>query len=103
MNLAKNDLVVCHRLTKSDKIVVKVLNRKQAEKIMNNKSKLKGMNFSDIVNTSNNIDEEASVNLPQNNHRRNARIYISYSLRHYYQLLYDKVKETMQEDLIHNF
>ena len=70
---------------------------------MNNKSKVKGMNFSDISNTSNNIDDEASVNLPQNNHIRYPRIYVSYSLCHYYQLLYDRVKEMMQEDPIHNF
>ena len=44
---------------------------------MNNKSKLKGMNFSGISNTSDNIDEEASVNSPQNTRRRNSRIYIN--------------------------
>ena len=70
---------------------------------MNNKSKLKGMNVSDILNTSDNIDEEASVNLLQNTCRRNPRIYINYGLCPYYQILYGKVKEMMQEGLIHNF
>ena len=53
---------------------------------MNKKSKLKGMNFSDILNIaevadiSDSIDEEAWVNSPQNTRRRNSRIYINYSL-----------------------
>ena len=81
----------------------KSLNRKHVEQIMNNKSKLKGMNVSDILNTSDNIDEEASVNLLQNTCRRNPRIYINYGLCPYYQILYGKVKEMMQEGLIHNF
>ena len=64
---------------------------------MNNKSKLKGMNFSDISNTSDNIDEEASANWPQNTHRRNPRVYINYSFCPF------KVKEIMQEGRIQNF
>lgn len=65
VNLTKNDLVIYHRLANSDRIVIKVLNRKHAEQIMNKKSKLKGMNFSDILNIaevaniSDSIDEEA--------------------------------------------
>ena len=51
---------------------------------MNNKSKLKSMNFSDILNiveasnTSDSIYEEAAVNSPKNTRRRNHRIYINY-------------------------
>lgn len=65
VNLTKNDLVIYHRLANSDRIIIKVLNRKHAEQIMNNKSRLKGMNFSDILNfaevanISDSIDEEA--------------------------------------------
>lgn len=65
VNLTKNDLVIYHRLANSDRIIIKVLNRKHAEQIMNKKSKLKGMNFSDILNIaevaniSDSIDEEA--------------------------------------------
>ena len=87
VNLIKNDLVACHRLANSNRNIIKVLNRKHAEQILNNKSKLKGMNFSDISNTSDNIDEKASVNSPQNTHRRNPRININYSLCPYYQFL----------------
>ena len=103
MNLTKNDLVASHRFANSNRTTIKVLNMKYAELIMNNKSKLKGMNFSDISNTSDNIDEEASANSLQKTCRRNPRIYINYSLCPYYQFLYGKVKEMMQEGLIHNF
>ena len=80
VNLIKNDLVACHRLVNSDKTIIKVSHKKHAEQIKNNKSKLKGMNFSDISNTSDNIDEEELVNSPQNTRRRNPKIYINYSL-----------------------
>ena len=69
---------------------------------MNNKSKLKGINFLDISNTSDNVDKEALANLPQNTCKRNPRIYINYNLCPYYRFLYCKVKEMMQESLIHN-
>ena len=78
VNLTKNDLVIYHRLANSDRIVIKVLNRKHAEQIMNNKSKVKGINFSDISNiveasnTSGYIDEGASVNSTENTRRRNS-------------------------------
>ena len=78
VNLTKNDLVIYHRLTNSDRIIVKVLNRKHAEQIMNNKDKVKGINFSDISNiveasnTSGYIDEGASVNSTENTRRRNS-------------------------------
>ena len=61
VNLTKNDFLACHRLANSGRAIIKVLNRKHAEKIMNNKSKLKGMYFSDISSI-----VEASVNSPQN-------------------------------------
>ena len=58
---------------------------------MKNKSKQKGMNFSDISNTSGNMDEEASVNSPQNTRGRNPRFYINYSLCPYDRFLYGKI------------
>ena len=78
VNLTKNDLVIYHRLTNSDRIIIKALNRKHAEQIMNNKDKVKGINFSDISNiveasnTSGYIDEGASVNSTENTRRRNS-------------------------------
>lgn len=78
VNLTKNDLVIYHRLANSDRIIIKVLNRKHAEQIMNNKSKVKGINFSDISNiveasnTSGYIDEGASVISTENTRRRNS-------------------------------
>lgn len=61
------------------------------------------MNFPDISNTSDKIDEEVSVNLPQNTRRGNTRIYINYSVCPYYRFLYGKVKEMMQEGLFSKF
>ena len=45
VSLIKNDMVACDRLANSDRAIIKVLNRNHAEQIMNNKSKLNGMNF----------------------------------------------------------
>ena len=103
VKLTKNHLVTCHRLAISDSTIIEVLNRKHAELIMNNKSKLKGMNFSEISNTSDSIDEEASANSPQNTRRRNPKIYTSYSFCPYYRFLNGKVEQMMQEGLIRNF
>ena len=58
-------------------------------------NKLKGRNFSDISNTSDNIDKEASVYLPQNICKRNPRIYINYSLCPYYRCLCKKISFTI--------
>ena len=89
--MTKYDFVACHRLASSDRTIIKVLNRKYVELIMKNKSKQKGMNFSDISNTSGNMDEEASVNSPQNTRGRNPRFYINYSLCPYDRFLYGKI------------
>ena len=68
VKLTKSNLVACHRLANSDRTIKKVLNRKHTEQITTNKSRLTGMNFlniSSIVeasNTSDNVDEETSVN-----------------------------------------
>ena len=68
VKLTKSNIVACHRLANSDRTFKKVLNRKHAEQIMTNKNRLTGMNFlnvSSIVeasNTSDNVDEETSVN-----------------------------------------
>ena len=89
-NLTKNDIVDCQRLANSDRTIINDLNRKHADQTMNNKSKLKDMRFlaaSQMVeasNTSDNVQEETSVNSPQYTRRRNPRIYINYSLCPYY-------------------
>ena len=101
MNLTKNDLVACHRLANSNRGMVKVLNRKHAEEIMNNKSILKGVNFLDISNivkasnTTDNIGEKISVNLAGNTRRRNPRIYIKYSLCPYCRFL---ISQSLRND-----
>ena len=90
--------MACHRLANSDRTIIKALNRKHAEQIMNSKSKLRDMKFLDVSNigkasyTSDNFNEKTSVNSSQNTHR----IYINYSLCPYNWFLYDKVKVIMQ-------
>ena len=104
--MTKKGLVACHRLANSDRTIIKVLKRKHMK---SNKSKLLGMNFSDISNiikasnTSNSIEEEASMNSPHNTCIRNLRFFINYSLCSYYQFLYGKVKKMIQEGLFRNF
>ena len=104
--MTKNDLLACHRRSNSESTIIKVLKRKHTGQIMSNKSKLKNMNFLEILNvveasnTSDNIEEEtfASKQL-----QKNLRIYINYSLCPYYRFLYGNVKEMIHEGLIHNF
>ena len=45
VNLTKNDLVVRHTLAISNRTIINVLTGKHVEQIMNNKSKLEGMNI----------------------------------------------------------
>ena len=46
---------------------------------MVSKSKLKGINFPGISNTSNSIDEEVSVNLPKTLKEEMSEFFINYS------------------------
>ena len=49
ITLNKSQVVNCHRLGKSEKTTVKVLNRKDAKNILLNKKKFKGIDISKIV------------------------------------------------------
>lgn len=68
VKLTKSNLAACHRLANSDRTIEKLLTGKHAEQIMTNKSRLTGMNFLNVssiveaLNTSDNVDEETSLN-----------------------------------------
>ena len=46
INLDKSRIVACHRLGKTDRMIVKFLNRKDAENVYSNKKKLKYVDIS---------------------------------------------------------
>ena len=81
VNLTKNDLVVRRTLAISNRTIIKVLNGKHIEQIMNNKSKLEGMNIIDVLNiveasnTSDNIEKETPANLPKHSLRKSQNLY----------------------------
>ena len=72
-------LITALQTTNYDKNIIKVLNKKHAEKIMISKSNLKGINFPGISNTSNSIDKEVSVNLPKTLKEEMPEFFINYS------------------------
>ena len=45
INLDKSRIVACHRLGKTDRMIVKFLNRKDAENVYSNKKKLKDVDI----------------------------------------------------------
>ena len=71
------DIVACHRLGKIGRIIVKLLNRKDAQNILEEKHKLRSINLYD-----DNTD---------NNNKR--KIFINQSLFPYYRKLYGMVKD----------
>ena len=49
INLDKSRIVACHRLGKTDRMIVKFLNRKDAENVYSNKKKLKDVDISCLL------------------------------------------------------
>ena len=103
-----------NRLANSDSTIIKVLNRKHSEQVINIKNwryckTSKTKNFLEILNivessnTSDNTDKKTWVNLPKNTCRKNTRIYVNYSLCLYYRFLHGNVKEMLHEGIVNNF
>ena len=82
------DIVACHRLGENCRIIVKLLNKKNAQNVLGEKHKLRSINLYD----DNNIDT---------NNRR--KIFINQSLCPYYRKLYGMVKDLNNERLINFF
>ena len=81
------DIVVCHRLGETGRVIVKLLNRKDAQNVLKEKHKLRSINLYDD-------------NTDTNNKRK---IFINQSLCPYYRKLYGMVKDLNNEGLIDSF
>ena len=81
------DIVVFHRLGESGRVLVKLLNRKDAQNVLKEKNKLRSINLYDD-------------NTDTNNKRK---IFINQSLCPYYRKLYGMVKDLNNEGLIDSF
>ena len=82
------DIVACHRLGETGRVIVKSLNRKDAQNALEEKHKLRSINLYDDANTD------------TNNKRK---IFINQSLCPYYKKLYGMVKDLNNEGLIDSF
>ena len=81
------DIVSCHRLGETSRIIVKLLNRKDAQNVLEENHKLRSINlYDDNTNT--------------NNKRK---IFINQSFCPYYRKLYGLVKNLNNECLIDSF
>ena len=80
-------IVVCHRLGETGRVIVKLLNRKDAQNVLKEKDKLRSINLYDDNNDTNN----------------KRKIFINQSLCPYYRKLYGVVKDLNNEGLIDSF
>ena len=83
------DIVACHRLGETGRVIIKLLNRKDAQNVLKEKHKLRSINLFDD-------------NTDTNNRRK---IFINQSLCPYYRKLYGimKYKDLNNEGLIDSF
>ena len=81
------DIVACHRLGESGMVIVKLLNRKDAQNVLKEKNKLRSINLYDDNTDTNN----------------KTKIFINQSLCPYYRKLYGMVKDLNNEGLIDSF
>ena len=81
------DIAACHRLGESGRVIVKLLNRKDAQNVLKEKNKLRSINLYD-------------VNTDTNNKRKT---FINQSLCPYYRKLYGLVKDLNNGGLINSF
>ena len=81
------DAVACHRLGETGRVIIKLLNRSDAQDVLKEKHKLRSINLYDD-------------NTDTNNKRK---IFINQSLCPYYRKLYGMVKDLNNEGLIYSF
>ena len=105
------DIVACHRLGSTDRTIIKLLNRKHAVKLLENKNKLKYVDFyenSSEENCNKNLSSDQVSVSEQVKDRKNfsikkLKLFLNQSLCPYYRLLYGRVKELARDDLIDSF
>ena len=81
------DIVACHRQRETGRVIVKLLNRKDAQNVLKEKHKLRSINLYDDSTDTNN----------------KRKIFINQSLCPYYGKLYGMVKDLNNEGLIDSF
>ena len=100
VNIGKRDIAACHRLRDSTRVIVKFINRKDAESVMYNKHEIrKWKNY-------NKQQEDASSDVTDSQNQEsksNSIIYINNSLCPYYRYLYGLVKDRFYEEMIDDF
>ena len=107
IDLDKLRFVACHRLGKTDRTIVKLLNRKDAENVYSNKKKLKDVDTSCLL--FDNIQDRNDMNTGSQNDwmegglPRKRKMFISQNLCLYYRYLYSLVKKKKAEALIFYF
>ena len=108
INLDKSRIVACHRLGKTDRMIVKFLNRKDAENVYSNKKKLKGVDIScllsdDDIQGRNNMTTGSQNNSRERGLSRKRKIFVLQNLYPYFRYLNGLVKEEKAEGLIFYF
>ena len=107
VDLEKSWIVACHRPGKTDRTIVKFLNRKDAENVFSVKKKLKEVDISCLLPDGLQDKNDMTIG-GQNNWRngglnRKKEIFISQNLFPCYRYLYGLVKEKKADDLIFDF
>ena len=88
INLEKSRVVDCHRLGKTDRTVVKFLNRKDAKYVCSNKKKLKDVDISFLL-SDDDIQDRNDMTMGNQNHwrerglPRKRKIFVSQNLYSY--------------------
>ena len=108
INLDKSRIVACHRLGKTNRTIVKFLNRKDAENVYSNKKKLKDVDISclfsdDDMQGRNDMTTGSPNDWREEGLSRKRKIFVSQNLCPYYRYLYGLVKEKKAEGLIFYF
>ena len=98
INLDKSRIVACHRLGKTNRTIVKFLNRKDAENVYSNKKKLKDVDISCLLSDDDMQGRNDMTTGRQNDWRveslsRKRKVFVSRNLCPYYRYLYGLVKE----------
>ena len=108
INLDKWRVVDCLRLGKTDRTVVKFLNRKDAKYVCSNKKKLKDVDISFLLSDDDIQDRNDMTTGNQNDWRerglpRKRKNFVSQNLCSYYRYFYGLVKEKKADGLIFDF
>ena len=96
IDLDESRIVACHRLGKTDRTIVKFLNRKDAENVYLNKRTLKDIDIScclsDGIQDKNDITTGSQSDWREGGLSRKRNIFISQNLCPYYRYLYSLLK-----------